>query len=761
MDQTKQGLGERAPRLDAIEKVTGRARYTSDIVLPGMLYGVIVRSDRPFARLRRIDTSAAESISGVEAVATATDAPGRFGEVVKDQLVFAQDVVRFVGEPIAAIAADSPETARAAAALIDVEYEDLDPVFDPEKAVEEGAPLLHEGYEDYTAPNVLIRHGNVCSLATLEKGDVEAAFQQAERIFEDSYATHSVHQTPMETRAVVADVDAQGRVTVYSSTQHPFGVRAQIAEALSLPLTGIRVTTPPVGGGFGSKLEACVELYAVILARKARRPVKIVNSREEDLAMGNPRHPMRFRLRSAVDAEGNLTGREVRIVMDAGAYSAGSPVLTGVAANLAPGPYRIPNVRVEVVAAYTNKVAFSAYRGPTGPQTVFAVESHTDAIARRLGMDPLEFRLRHVFREGDIAHNGQVLEGVSLTEVLEKAAEAIGWNQKQASDGLVGRGLACGWWTTTSGAASCTVKMNEDGTVVVQTGAAEIGTGAVMAGVAQIVAAELGVDLEKVKILWGDTEATPFDAGAQGSRTLFNMGKAAQQAAKQVREQLLRRAEEQLEAKLEDLEILDGRVSVRGASDWTVSYADLMSGAMWVTGAIAATANFLAEPTPYETARLRGSLYPTFNSPSFHCHAARVVVDPDTGLVRVTDMVAAQDVGFAVNPQYIEGQMQGGAAQAFGFVLTEELHFEDGRILNPNLALYKLPTASDTPRITPVIVAKPSKQGLYGMKGVGEPPVVFGGAAIGNAVFDAIGVQITETPLTPERVYRALNSASG
>lgn len=785
MVQAKERLGKRANRLDAIDKVTGRARYASDLTLPGMLHGVIVRSDRPHARILSINTRAALELPGVEVVVTAADAPGKFGtttaqsteeieaaeaeapgkfgEAIKDQPVFAHDRVRYIGEPIAAIAAQSEDIARTAAQLVEIAYEDLEPLFDPEDALAEGAPLIHEGYEEYAAPEGLIRHGNACSLVTIDKGDVEEAFRAAAQIFEDTYTAHSVHQTPMETRAAVADVDARGAVTVYASTQHPFGVRAQIAEALSLPLTDIRIVTPPVGGAFGSKLEANVEMYAAILARKARRPVKIANTREEDLSTGNPRHPMKVSFKSAVDAEGNLTARQVRIVMDAGAYGIGSPVLTGVAANLAPGPYRIPNVHVEVVAAYTNKVAFGAYRGPTGPQTVFAVESHTDAIARRLGVDPRDFRLKHAVREGDVAHNGQTLDAVSLSEVVEAAANAIGWGEKSSPgpDGeLIGKGLACGWWTTTAGAAACSVKMNEDGTVVLQTGGAEIGTGAVMAGVAQIVAAEMGVDLEKVKVVWGDTEATPYDAGAQGSRTVFNMGRAAHDASVEVRKQLLQKAAEQLEANVQDLEVEDGRVVVRGVPDRSISYAELMAGAMWVTGAVAASASFLGEPTPYDTEHVRGSLYPTFNSPSFHCHAAEVAVDPETGLVRVRNMAVAQDVGFAVNPTYIEGQLQGGAAQAAGYAISEELHFDDGRIVNPNLALYKLPTAADAPRITPVIVERPSTRGLYGMKGVGEPPVIFGAAAIANAVFDAIGVQIHATPLTPERVYRALTNVN-
>ena len=751
--------GSRVVRLDALDKLSGTARYASDLVLPGMLVGYIVRSDRPHARIRSIDLAAAEALPGVGAVVSGKDAAGHFGEVIKDQTAFATDVVRYIGEPIAAIAAESTEIARAAAELIRLDYADLTPVLDPNAALRAEAPLVHSDWSAYTAPEALVREGNICSRATLVQGDVEGAFADATRIIEQTYTTHSTHQAPMETRAVVADVDASGRVTLYASTQHPFGVRAQIAEALGVPLTDVRVSAPHVGGGFGSKLESSVELYAALLARKARRPVKLVNSRDDDLSTGNPRHPMTIHLKSAVDSHGQLMARQADVVMDGGAYAAGSPVLTGVAVNLATGPYRIPHVRVEAVAVYTNRLPFSAYRGPTGPQMVFAVESHTDAIARDLGVDPLEFRLRHVYVEGDRAPNGQILHGVGLTDALQQAAGALGWraNRADADGTLRGQGLSCCWWTTTSGAAACSIKMNEDGTLVVQTGATEIGTGAVTAGVAQIVAAELGIDLDRIKLVTGDTEATPYDAGAQGSRTLFNMGAAAREAAIQVRDQLFGRAADILEAHVDDLEVSEGEIYVRGSRTQRVSYADLMAGAMWATGAVTATGTFLAPPTPYNTKALTGSLYPTFNSPSFHCHAAEVIVDPSTGLVKVERFVAAQDVGFAINPTYIEGQIQGGAAQGIGYALLEELHFEDGRVLNPNFALYKLPTTLDVPNIQAVIVEHPSENGPYGIKGVGEPPVIASAAAIANAVYDATGVQMTQTPLTPERVYRALH----
>jgi CO/xanthine dehydrogenase Mo-binding subunit len=563
----------------------------------------------------------------------------------------------------------------------------------------------------------------------------------------------------METRAAVAEFDGSGRLVVHSSTQHPFGVRQQLVDALGMAHGNIRVIAETVGGGFGSKLEASVEMYAALLARETGRPVRIVNTREEDLISGTPRHPILIALRSALDPAGAIQAREATIVMDAGAYAIGSPVLASVAAMLAPGPYRIPNLKVEVLAVHTNNPPFGAYRGPSGPQIVYAVESHTDAIARELGIDPLELRLRHIFRDGDLGHSGQVLEHVGMAEALTGAAEAIGWDtvETPSSPNLRrGKGLACAWWLTTPGSAGCSVQLNDDGTVVVHTGAAEIGTGAVMAGVAQIIAEELGVSAGAVRMIWGDTDATPMDAGAQGSRTVFNMGRAAQRAAQAARAELLRRAASILEAAEADLEVLDGRVSVRGVPDRSVTYADLMAGQMWASEPVIGKGTFLADPTPYDDTTLQGSLFPAFNAPSYHCHAAEVEVDMDTGLTRVVDFVVAQDVGFAINPTYVEGQMQGGAAQGIGYALTEELVIEEGRIINPNLALYKLPTMQEAPRIRTEIVEFASEHGPYGAKGVGEPPVILPPGAIANAITNAIGLEIRTTPFTPERVYRAI-----
>lgn len=751
--------GTRAPRLDARDKVTGRARYATDLQLPGMLHGKIVRGDRPHARIVSIDASAARALPGVEAVLTAEDASGRFGEIIKDQTIFAVDRVRHVGEPVAAIAAETEAIANEAANLIEIEYDDLPAVFDPIAALEPDAPLVHDDASSYPGPEPLIRWGNVLSQITLNRGDVEAAFARADRIIEGTYSAHSVHQTPMEPRAAVADVDASGRVVIHSSTQHPFGVRFQIHEALGLPISDIRVITETVGGGFGSKLEASLDLYAALLARATGRPVRLVNSREEDFTSGNPRHPMTMHIRSAMAADGTILGREARVILDAGAYAVGSPLLGGVAAMLIPGPYHIPNIAVEVLSVYTNKMAFGAYRGPTGPQCVFAVETHMDEIAREMGIDRVALRLQNALDDGHEGHSGQRLERVSVKEAIRRAAEAIRIDEPGVPsdpDKVRGKGLACAWWLTTTGAAGCGVQLNEDGTIVVQIGASEIGTGSVMGSIVQIIAEELQAPVEKIRVVWGDTDATPFDAGAQGSRTLYNAGKAAQAAARDARQQLLERAAEILEAAEADLEVVDGVVRVRGVPGRGVSYADLMAGQMWVTGPVLGRGSFLAAMPDSDEGAFRGSIFTVFNAPSFHCHAAEVEIDRDTGQTRVVDYVAVQDAGFAVNPTLVEGQMQGGAVQGIGYALTEEIVIEDGRMLNPNLALYKLPTTLETPAIRTIILEYASDEGPYGAKGVGEPPVILPPGAISTAIAAALGTPVRTTPFTPERVQQVI-----
>src|SRR5436309_1825074 len=631
-------VGQRLPRLDAPGKVTGTAVYAADFALPGMLHGKVLRSREAHARLLGVDAARARTLPGVRAVITAADVPDvRYGGALKDETVFARDKVRYVGQPVAAVAATTREAAEAALAAIDVAYEPLPAVFDVEAALAPGAPLIHEAWPTYTAIPILHREGNVCNRARIVAGDVERGFVEADRVFEHRFRTGMVHQGYTEPRAAVAVWDTSGQVTVWSNTQLPFEIQNTLAEILALPPSKIRVIVPGIGGGFGGKLRVGVEHFAALLARRAGRPVKIVTTCEEELTAAYPRQSTRVELKTGVTRDGRITAKAGRIWFDTGAFAGSGPGVASVATLVLAGPYRIPNLLIEGYAVYTNKTNCGSFRAPSGPQANFAVESQMDMIADALGLDPLDFRLKNIVREGDEGPTGQVLTAVGLEECLRRAAAAIGWADRRSTADR-GKGLACGWWTTTGGSSGVYVKLNPDGTVALNTGAAEIGTAA-LTGAAQVLAEDLGVDLADISVVSADTFATPFDFGAQGSRTAFAVGNACRAAAADLRRQL--------------------------------------------------------------------------------CALA--------------------------------------AAQGLGQALSEEIVYEGGRVLNPNLTDYKMPTTLDLPRVESILVEHPSPVGPYGAKGVGEPPNIEPPAAVANAVAAAVGVRVTTLPITAEKVALALS----
>ena len=484
-------VGHSLPRMDAPGKVTGTAVYAADFALPGMLYGGVLRSREPHARLLRIDPSRAARLPGVRAVITAADAADvRYGGSVKDEEVFARDRIRFAGQPLAAVAAVSPDAVAAALAAIDVVCEPLPPVVDVAAALAPGAPLVHEGWAGYTALPILHREGNVCNRARIVVGDVERGFEEADRIFEHRFTTRSVHQGYTEPRAAVAQWDSAGQVTVWSNTQLPFEVQSTLSEILQLPPSRVRIIVPGVGGGFGGKLRIGVEHFAALLARKTGRAVKVMTTCEDELTAAYARQPAIVELKTGVSRDGRILAREGRLWFDTGAFAGSGPGVASVATLMLAGPYRIPNLLLEGFAVYTNKTNFGSFRAPSGPQANFAVESQMDIIADGLGIDPLELRLRNIVREGEEGPTGQVLAAVGLEECLRKVADAIGWANRRPGPGR-GKGLACGWWTTSGGSSGVYVKVNPDGTVALNTGAAEIGTAA-LTGAAQVLAEDLG-----------------------------------------------------------------------------------------------------------------------------------------------------------------------------------------------------------------------------------------------------------------------------
>ena len=749
-------IGTSAIRLDAAEKVRGRAIYGGDQQLPGMLHAKVFRSSEPHALITRLDVSRARALRGVRAVITAEDVPDvRFGGSVYDEVVFARDRVRYHGEAIAAVAAVTEAIAEEALGLIEVSYEPLPVLNDAEDSLAAGAPLVHPEWESYDSNPDLRREGNVLSHATIRRGDVEQGFAEADRIFQHTFRTQQVHQGYIEPRAGVAWVESSGQVTVASSTQNPFNLRSALSRVLELPLNKVRIKSTCIGGGFGGKLDLGCEHFAALLALATERPVRYVWTRHEEMIAAAPRMPATVTVKTGVMDDGTLVARQTRVVFNAGAYAGDSPVIASVAALMGSGPYRLAHVDLHGIAVYTNRANAGAYRGPSGPQTAFAVESQMDIIARELGLDPLELRLKNLAGEGDLGPSGQVLEHVGLRDAIDAVVERIGYRDRAPAADR-GMGLAICWWTTTTGSASCYVKLNEDGTIGLITGATEIGTGAVQAGVAQILAHEMGVGLDRVVLVTSDTDATPYDFGAQGSRTLYNVGNAVRLAAEDCKRQIFEFVVGELGCEAGDLELGDGRVFLREHPERGKTLAEIGEASLWKGGYITGRGTFLATPVEYDSKTTQGLLYPAFNEPTFHCHAAEVEVDGLTGETRVLRYVAAQDCGFAVNPEGVRGQIRGGAYQGMGQALGEEIVYEDGIVRNPTLTDYKIPTSMDLPDVEAIVIESGSNEGPYGAKGVGEPSIVPPAAAIANAVADATGVRVKRLPLTPERVFMAL-----
>ena len=750
-------VGKSLPRMDGAGKVTGTAVYAADFALPGMLVGKVFRSTEPHARIVCVDTARARSLPGVRAVITAADVPDvRYGGGVKDETVFARGRVRYAGQPVAAVAATTREAAEAALAAIEIVYEPLPAILDLDAALAPGAPLLHEEWASYSAIPILHRDGNVCNRARIVVGDVERGFEEADRIFEHRFRTGMVHQGYTEPRAAVAVWDSSGQVTVWSNTQLPFEVQNTLAEILQMAPSKIRVVVPGIGGGFGGKLRVGVEHVAAFLARATGRPVKVITTSEEELTAAYPRQGTAIELKTGVTKGGRITAKAGRIWFDTGAFAGSGPGVASVATLVLAGPYRIPNLHLEGFAVYTNKTNCGSFRAPSGPQSNFAVESQMDIIADALGLDPLELRLKNIVREGDEGPTGQILESVGLEECLRKAAAAIAWDDRRPGRWR-GKGLACGWWTTTGGSSGVYVKINPDGTVTLNTGATEIGTGA-LTGAAQVLAEELGIDLADINVVSADTFATPFDFGAQGSRTAFAVGNACRAAVNDLKHRVFALAAAQLGVEAEACHLADKHVLADGKR---ISLADLARLSQQTGGGLIAQGTFIAPPTAYDSKRVDGHVYPAFHSPSFHAHAVDLSIDPETGEITIHKYVVAQDVGFALNPTYIDGQIEGGVAQGLGQALSEEIVYANGRVVNANLTDYKMPTTLDMPRVETILVQHPSLMGPYGAKGVGEPPNIEPPAAVANAVASATGLRLTSLPITAEHVALALRDAGG
>lgn len=756
-------LGHSARRVDGPEKLMGQTRYTADLPIDGLLHARPILSPYAHARIGSVDKSAALALPGVAAVLTADDLSltrSREDESSRHRSPLARDYVLFRGQPVAVVLAADPAIAQDAADLVVIDYEPLETVSDPLAAMLPGAPPVHPHLSHETADAEAGMHAavaqsedaaaekedlsvNVVSHPRFKRGNVDEGFREADAVVEETYYTSVVHQSYMEPQTVAAAVDPLGNVTVWASTQAMFYARSEVARALQLPEHQVKVVAMPVGGGFGGKFLLLEPLVAA-LAVAVRKPVLLGFTRSDDFLAGNPAPQSILTIKAGAKRDGTLTALQARLVFDAGAYP-GAPA--GIAAIMIGGYYRCPNLDLRAYEVLTHKPGTGAYRAPGAPQATFALESHMDALARALGLDPLEFRLRNAIVEGDQRPDGPSFPAVGLRQCLEKVAEHPLWknrrpNETDVQGRKIGVGLAVGGWPGGLEPASAACRMDGDGTLTLVVGSVDLtGTDTTL----KMIAAEiLNQAPESIRLVHADTDASPFMGATGGSKVTYTLGAAVKQSAEDARRQILDIAADQLEAAPGDLELIPGRVQVRGAASRGIDLSDIATRTM----------SFGAR---YEPVFGRGSVAITGGAPMFTAHVARVAVDPETGQVSVLEYAAAQDVGFAINPAEVEGQMMGGIVQGLGWALYEQmLYDQQGQLLNSSFMDYAIPGARGVPKIDTLLVEVASSHGPFGAKGVGEPPVIPGAAVIANAIADAVGARVTRIPMTPERVFQAV-----
>jgi len=748
-EQKFRWVGTRPIRPDGFDKVTGRADFGADQAFPDMLWGKVLRSPHAHARIRGVDASRAAALPGVKAVVTAADlpevAPGRgainFADLSRN--VLAREKALYHGHAVAAVAAVSPEIAERALAEIEVDYEPLPAAVDLDAALAADAPILHEG----RAPKGMEPNGpgNIAARVEFARGDLQRGFAEADIVLEKCFRTQTVHQGYIEPHAVLARTDGDGQSVVWCCTQGPFAVRNFSARVLGMDHSQIRVIPSEIGGGFGGKTTVYMEPLAILLSRRSGRPVKMVMSREEVFRATGPAAASKVEVKLGATREGRITAASARLWYEAGAFP-GSPVQMGAMCIFA--PYDIEHLFVEGFDVVCNKPKTTAYRAPGAPQAAFGLESLLDELAQRLALDPVDLRLRNAAREGTQLPYGPRFKAIGLVETLEalRAHPHYKAPLTQRADSPPGaqrgRGLAVGFWFNATLSSSAEVHLSEDGGAVVVTGNPDIGGS--RASMAIMCAEELGIEVGKVRPLVADTEAAPYTDVTGGSRVTFATGMAVIEACRQVVAELRRRAAKMWECEPEQVVFADGRcLPAEGAGlDCDPLSVAQIAARMSATGG---PVNGQAQLTPHAA------------GPSFATHLCDVEVDPDTGRVEVLRYTAVQDAGRAVHPAYVEGQMQGGAAQGIGWALNEEyLYDENGVLDNASFLDYRMPVASDLPMIDTVLVEVPNPTHPYGVRGVGETPIVPPLSAVANAVRQATGVRMTQLPISPPRLLAAL-----
>ncbi|SEP04337.1 CO or xanthine dehydrogenase, Mo-binding subunit [Salinihabitans flavidus] len=746
-------VGEPLPQVSAQEKTLGRAIYSGDVKVAGMLHAKLLRSPYSHAVIRSIDTSAAEALPGVKAVVTGADVPERaWGVAHKQQHVLARGLVRFAGEEVAAVVAVSEAVAQEALDLIVVEYEEAGALLDPEGALDGGAPKVHA-------------EGNLADEINISRGDVEAGFAGADIVHEATYRTHSQYPGYMEPMATVAATDGTGKLTVWTSTQSVFLARQRLAEALDRPVSTIRVIQATVGGGFGAKIvEERSSVIAAFLATVVDRPVRVGLSRLDDIQSGCFSVPTRIHLKMGMMRDGRIVAKDVQVLADCGAYAGLAPEVMLVTAMRSDNMQRIENVRTKAQLVYTHTMPRGAFRGFGGTQMSFALNSHMAVMADMLGMDAIELHRKNAIRTGDVSVHGWNIGSCGLPECLDQVQAAIGWDEKRArpkGTGVLRRGVGMAAVMHVSGnrtmgnwdGSTVVLKVNEDGRAVILTAESDMGQGA-NTMLSQICAQELGIPLSHVTVQAPDTDSAPYCLGSIASRVTVNAGHAMLKAARQAQGQILEAAAEKLGCDADELSIVDGVVQSNKNGNLFAPLPEICRYHIFRRGGEGILVRATHDPqTVMMDKDHYGNIAPAY---SFAAQAVEVEVDTETGQVRVVDTYLSDDCGKAINPLAVHGQSNGAAVQSIGWTLYEHLQFEDGRVMNGNLADYTMPTAESVPTIQSGIVESNDPNGPLGAKGASETAILPGAPAIANAVFDAIGVRITDLPITPEKILAGL-----
>ncbi|MBE3115354.1 MAG: xanthine dehydrogenase family protein molybdopterin-binding subunit [Actinobacteria bacterium] len=766
-------VGKPIPRVDAIEKVTGKAIYIDDLMFPNLLYGKVLRSKFAHAKILHLDTSKAEKFPGVKAVVTGKEFATNFdnplvGSPLADQPFLAVEKVRYIGEPIAVVAAINQEIAEDALDLIRVEYEQLPAVLNVEDALKNDRPLVHESFNNFRcSPGFKpVENSNICCYIEITNGNIEQGFREADFIFEDIFTTHSTQHVPMECHVAIAQFNPDDSITIWAPDQSPYGGQNLISAALKIPESRVRIITPPyIGGGFGGKLNLSGLMPIVAIAWKTNyRPVKIVLTREEEFVSTTIRHSSIIKLKSGVKKDGTIISRYAKLMFDTGAYADIGPIVLGKAATGSLGPYKIPHIKVEGYCVYTNKAIAGAYRGFGIPQVCWAYESQMDIIADKLGINSIDIRLKNIVEEGYITPTEkQEAHAVGLGKCLIKVRE----NMSQKGEGKIienrkrGKGVACGYKTAkTPSGANAFVKLNSDAGADIFVSSVEMGQG-VNTIFAQIVAEELSIPFNNIRVLPADTNITPFFPASNASRVTFYLGNAVKKAAQDIKEQLFKIAKDILQADKEDLALEQGLFFVKKEPKRKVKIMEIMKKTY--PGGI----SILGRGTYYQyklgsfPSHVKVEI-PTTEVWMYASQGVEVEVDTETGRVKILKVVAVHDVGKAINPITCEGQIEGGVLMALSNAMFEELLFnEKGKILNSSLLDYKIPSALDMPEIKAILVEEAHREGPYGAKGLGEMVAVPTAPAIANAICDAVGIRIKDLPITPDKLLRALKNKCG